>query len=404
MTSWERAVLVVSIAMPLTAVAIARALKADVQRCARAGALVSFVGFTALLVGDRLPELGALQPDALALLAAAGAALVAAVLAGEHLVPGALALIAVAIGACAAPSGSPSAGGALLGAAGAVAVTAAVSDTAVALTVAGALGVAAAGGVALVVALPVAVLAAGRRSGAVSVALPGLLLVGLRALPPEAPGRWAAVALAGAATLLALVPPRTGQLRMLPAVPVGVWALVAATGAVPGLEAAAVLLAAAATLLVVIDLPVGLLTALPGAVALEHALLDVGGRTAVVLGALAGVTALALALTARGAAPAPAARVLAAALATWLVLRPTAWTFGSEPDLGQYQAGAASAGAAGLLATVAATAAGWVAVAAPAPLPRPPPSAVSLRQRRATVAATAVMGIVAAALLRSSSL
>jgi hypothetical protein len=272
------------------------------------------------------------------------------------------------------------------------------------------------GGAAAVVlgvgALATAAALAPRRS--LMVVTPAALLVGLRVgatLTADPTGRRTAVVLGAAAALLAVAPlvvPR--RWWPAPAAALKPWALVAATGSLPGVAAASGALAVGALLAGMLGGPVGVVAALPGGAVLAHALANGAGGARAVVSLLLVATVGGLVM-ARPAAPAPRVRrvdAAVAALAAWFVVRPTSWTVARIGDVRAYTSGVPLAAAAAVVAGAALVVSGCALVSAPlAPwivAPDVEDSAVTARVQTVTVAAAALLGLVAAALVRSPRL
>jgi len=155
----------------------------------------------------------------------------------------------------------------------------------------------------------------------------------------------AAIVLAGAAAVAAVgawARPRvlhhpTAALALL------AFAALVAPGAT---RAPALLLAAAATLACALELPATAALGVPGGGALAVALAARGGATPFVVGALAGVVALALAAAARGERPVPRPAMWSApalVLGAWLLVAPGTWGWVGPVSLRSYDVGAARA-------------------------------------------------------------
>jgi hypothetical protein len=249
---------------------------------------------------------------------------------------------------------------------------------------------------------------------AAAVLMPLALLLGLRvgpALAGTSTARWLAVVLGLAGAGLALLPaiaPRRASLPFCAAlVP---WTLAAAIGPLSGTPVAARALAVGAVLAVALGGPLAVLAALPGAALVVYAVADGHGWPKPVLAGL--LVATLLGLTSGRAVPTTArlrvvdTAVLAAG--AWFVLRPTSWTWTRVSGLRAYTDGTALAAAVVVLAGVLLAIAGrrlatepltpWIVgdderAAFPA-----------ARVEVAVVAAALLMGLVAAALVRSASL
>jgi hypothetical protein len=401
-TSLDTVVLVAALALPLIGL-VPALLALDlrfVARWSRLGAFAAAMAWVVVVARNRLPEIAAIRPDALAATGCAAAALLAAALRRPPLGVG-VALTALTAGLAATTSAQgpvrPAAAAAGVGLAVAVALTganrplhpwtlaagafgaatvvaglAALGDSAGwaapldPLALAGAPASLAAPAVAagVVLAAGCAVLAAAaasRPSRALVIVLPAVVVIAIRGLP------WLGDRSAGPATAVLLAVLGTAAafgwrgVELPPAAAVAVWAVVAAAAPVPDLLPAAGLLAAAAVLGSVATGPVAtVVAALPGAVAVLHALTtslaDDPGWDAAVLLTL--VLATASALVARaGPVPAPGVGTLvdgrglaptagvpeaaALALLVWLTVAPGAWHWVGAPTLDAYEEGAA---------------------------------------------------------------
>ena len=426
-TGWAEAVLIVTVLAPMAAVALAVgiAVPGDHHRWTTAGCAVSATGAFVLLAAGQRPEVARLAPDDLALVATLAVALLA-LAAGTSRAPELAAATTVAIcGVTAGAPGRPSIVGPVLAVAAVVVLLAFARDaeplavaTIAAATVAVAAGVHAGGrGGAAVALLGVAVTAvvAGlvpRR--AIAIVVPVALSVGLRIAPTVAStgtARWVAV-VAGAAAIVPLaamaLAPRWRAVVLAAAL--GPWAVVAAVEPVHGTAGAARILAAAAVLALLLGGPLALVAAVPGAAVFASALADGRGWPRPVLAVLAALT---FAGVLRGPVAGVRARLrivdgVALALAAWLVVRPTAWTWAHAPVAGAYNEGTVVALASGSIAAVVLSAlgapstlapiAGWLVAGDSAP------AGARARYRIPVTVLAAALGIAAALLVRSARL
>ncbi len=414
--------LVIALVAPLAAAAIAFAIELPMVTSVRAGALAGASIAGGLLAAGAHPVAGSLQPDPLALAAMAGAFLVLAVVADPRDAPlGALAGTAATVGVIAASHGSPSASGAVLGALAALAFASAGGSGWNATIAAGgltvvALGAATDGRTALAVVAvgcAIAVVSVSPHSTAVAaVALPAILVAGLRALPAVdsvaiEPRRTAAVVLAGVALAAAAVPwvvRRVPDLGVAPSL--AALSLAAAASGVPGSLPTAAPLGAAAVLALALPAPIRMVPALPGIALFGDALLAARGRTALAVGVLCGI-AVVLAAAPRRRATRPAVGQFAAtAVGGWLVLRPSSFAWAGPLDAHSFEIAIADAAAGGLVVLVAYALVHRDDVPARQALPagtrRPPP--LRLAHRAAPFAVCVAMLAVAALLLRSGAL
>ena len=248
--------------------------------------------------------------------------------------------------------------------------------------------------------------------------VPLVLVLGLHVGPSlsgTSTARWLAVGLAGAGAALALLPavvPRCAS----PAVGTALvpWSLAAAVGPFAGTLGAARALAAGAVLAVALGGVLALLAALPGAAAALYAVADGNGWLRLVLGVFAIATLIGLIDVQTDARPARVRTVDAALLVTgaWLLVRPTSWGWLRTSGLRSYSDGTALALAVALIAGVLFAIAGgrfgtepfvpWLV----ADHEGKPDDDVAARARldTAMVAAVTLMGLVAAALVRSARL
>jgi hypothetical protein len=426
---WAEVAMVVALVLPLAGLVPVLVLAGDATQWARIGAILSAALWVVILVAGHRPEVGALRPDQLAAAAAAGAALVAAAVAGpwsgaaatavalglvatkgSSLDPGALvsAMAAAVVLAAAAPRSTGERTDPVRTSLAAISIVALAAGVHVGATSTGLLLVSV--GAALVVAV------AGFSVGPVAVVLAGGLAAGLRWLPvlDQADHRaWAGTGLALAAAVAAVLPFAVRRLATLgPAVPLALWSLAAATD-VGGTRPAAGLLAVAAVLSVVLGGQASALFALPGAAVLAHALTDAGGGREAVVAVAAVVTLGALATSrptvvsgvasVRDAVVRNPVAVPAIAAGLWLVLMPSAWRWARPGDVAAYEEGVA-------VAVAAAVAVCALLLAAGAPPPdirglfgrQEPLPATTPRCRVAGIVVAAALAIVAAALVRSS--
>jgi hypothetical protein len=398
--------LLVAVAAPVAGVLVGAAWPARATVVGRASALASAGSWVVVLVHGGTVSAGRLHGAPLPAAAGFGAAAIAAALpedAAPRRVPLGLAL--AAIGLALAAGRSTTDGAALVAALGIAAVAAGVAARpapgalllAAAAVATGILGIVALRSAANSWALPVsggavplhrgeglllllaAVLfvAAGslRPGAAVAILVPGGLLLAAGAAPLARGLQGLAgvaiplAALAAAASLAA----RDGRpLLDRPVAALGLLAIAALVG--PGAtRPAGLLLAAAAGLTAAVGVPVTMALAFPGGVALAAALADRGGGAAFAEGALAGLTAVALAAAAvRDGVPArPSLWTAPAAVAgLWLLTAPGSWAWTGPAGLHAYDLGAsrAVAGAALLLVALSVRSqlpAGWYARGSP---------------------------------------
>ena len=422
----SNAAFVVALLVPIAAAVIALTLGWSLAPCLRVGAIASAAITVALLVADRHPTAGSARPDALALAAVVGTFLVVAVAVEprDALVPTLAGTVAV-IGLVVAPDGVPPAAGALLGALAALAVCAVGSSgwsavgaaaglTAVAAAApmhSGRLGMAVVAVGVAVALVAIATSPALTRAGAV--AIPAVLVVGLRALPaidgvPIESRRGAAVMLAALALVLAGAP---RVVRRLPdlgvAAPVGALALAAATAGVPGSVSAAAPLAAAAVLAVVVPPTLRALPAIAGAVVLGDALLDARGRTALVVAVIGGAALVLASVPRRRPTRPEPPQLVGAGVGAWLLLRPSSFAWTGNFRAHSYEVAVADAVAGGLVVVLVHALRRPDALAAlwdlpPAARPRAPYR--SPTERMVAPIAVVTLFAVSSALLRSGAL
>jgi hypothetical protein len=420
------ALLVVLLLAPTAAIGIAFAIEVDPAPLVRPALLSAAAVALVMLLTDATPRVGSWRPDQLALAAIVGTFVLAAAhtTKAEPVAP-TLAASVAALGLALAPGDAPSPGAALLGGVAALVVLAprgggwwcagaavglAIAASAAPLDGHGAVQVAV-----LTCGLAIAAgCVASRMARAAAVALPAVLVVGLRALPvvvaSDRAHDVASVALGAAGLAMVALPFVVRRVRVQGSAPaVACWGLAAAVGAVPGVAAAAGLLGASAALAPALPVGFDAAVALPGAVALGDALLDARDAEAAVLGALAAAT-LAVIVLVRARPTRPSGAGLAAAgLGAWLLLRPSSWRWAGPPDMQAYTEAVAVALAAGLALVVPATIAAHRGIVPELPPPEPEPQPQPRPQRSwadrvRSAAAAGAMGCVAAALVRSGAL
>ena len=374
---WADALLAVIVLAPMAAIVVpsAVALPADDRQWTILGCSASAVGAFVLLVAGQHPHVSRLAPDDLALAAAgATAALALSVRPAAQSAALAAATTVALCGVVAGAPGRPSSVGPLLAVAGASALLGSTRQTAGVLQLATGAGVitagagvhaggrGGAGAVIIGVALMVIASTAAHRD-ATAVLVPSALVLSLRVAPVlagTANARWLAVALAGAAAVIALTPVPVIDRVSGPAAVLALWVLVAAVEPVPGTASAARVLGAATIFVLVLGGPLAMLSALPGVAMAVAAVADGGGWVRAVLGALLAVS-IAGAMRCTPAAAATRIRgvdAVAIVLAVWLVVRPTAWTWARVGDVVAYSDGTVLALAAGSIAAVALAARG----------------------------------------------
>ena len=431
-SSWADAVLVVVLLAPLASVILALAVAAptDDARWTTAGCGIAGVGALVLLVAGERPEVARLAPDDVALAAVCAVALLAVGLPRPWRSPALAAAVTIAIaGIVAGQPGDPSTVGPVLAlAAAAVVLAAAPGSSWQDSAVVAASAAIAAGGVrwgdergtvlvAIGAGLAGAVAARSPRQPLV-VLLPVGLLVALRVVPglgAGTTGRATAVALAAAAAAVVVLPRVLRRLAAWSSAPaaLALWTVAAAIGAVESSGVAARPLAVAAVLALALGGPLSLVSAVPGLALLAYALADgAGWARAALVAALVATIGAALSdwHPDHGKATLRPVDAIAAALAAWFLLRPTSWAWVGARGLGDYDEGIAIAAAVALAVAVAATARGARVAVAPltALLVGAPPRDVggdeAPRAPRVAIAATALLGLVAAALVRSARL
>jgi hypothetical protein len=245
--------------------------------------------------------------------------------------------------------------------------------------------------------------------------VPTALVLGLRVAPAvsgTSAARTLAVALAVLGAALAVAPMIGGRLRSIPpSAALAAWTLVAASGAVDGTVEAARALAAGTAFDLLLGGPLALVAAVPGAAVLAAALSDGHGWPRAALAPLAAITLIGV-VNARPARSPAAARVravdgLALGFAVWLVVRPTSWTWLHAPGLRAYTDGLVLAMAAGFAGAVSLALLGGRVDLAPLGALLVPGERTATHRRVIdwpSVAAAALMGIVAVALVRSARL
>ena len=370
-TTWAEVVLVVSVLAPVAAVlaAVGLALPDPERRAPIAGCAAAAIGASVLLVAGQHPSVARLAPDDLALAAIVGIALLAISRPTDERTPLVAVMVTIAsAGVSAGMPTRPSTIGPLLAIAGVlVAVTLLREVHVLGVGVAALVSVVAAVGVhngghggALVVVLCVAVLTvlASVPRRAVTLLVPTALVLGLRVAPGlagQSSARLTAVIL-GAIAVVATVASVTDARWTLPArcAALAPWALVAAIAPIPGTPGASRALAAAAVVALLLGGPLATLVALPGAAVLVYAIADGDGWVRAVLAAL---IALTLAGLLRAEVSPTGTRIrpvdgVATALAAWLTIRPSAWTWVHISDVSAYEEGTAIAVAVVVLAGV----------------------------------------------------
>jgi hypothetical protein len=356
--------LVVATVAPLGCLGRAVVLIGAPARWRQVSCAIAAVAWMVLLVSGVHPAAGALAPDDLALAAAAGVALLATVLHDDGSSP----LVGLAVAALTAGMAATTTTELFAGlAAAAVALSAARARPAI-MIVAVAAGIAllalgtrigGSGGARLVVvtAAVVGAVAVGTQlRSSIALLTPVAFVFGLRAAP-LVPSIGMAIAFSAVGALLV-----AQRVRPLPpAVALVAWTMAAAVAPI-GAAPAARALAAATVLVLATGGPAAVIAAVPGAVVLAHAL---AATTHWERGPLALAAAITIAGVSRGPTTATAGRLrladaLPLALAAWLVVRPTSWTWLRVTDLDAYIDGITIAVAVGMAATVATAAAGRV--------------------------------------------
>ncbi|MEY2453515.1 MAG: hypothetical protein QOD92_3089 [Acidimicrobiaceae bacterium] len=426
--AWADALLVAVLLAPLASVvlAVAVAVPAEDRRWTTGGCALAAAGSIVLLVMGQHPHVSRLAPDDLGLAAAAATALLAVGVRESARTPVVAAALTIMIcGLTAGSPGRPSTVAAVLAMAAATALvtltrdsgrlTLAAISVGVVLTAVGVRVGDRSGAVTLIVGTAVIAVAASlspRR--AVNMLVPVSLVLALRVGPQlagTAEARWLAVALALAGVGLAVVPAiprwRATSLGVAALVP---WALVSTIGPLAGMPVAARALAVGTVLALTLGGPLALLAAAPGTAMVASALAGGDGWPRPVLALLAIATVIGL-TTGSSRPVAPRSRAVdgvAALAASWFVLRPTSWTWTRVEGLQAYSDGTVLAAATALIAGVA------LAISGAHLIPEPiapwvladdehdslPPARVDLL----LMSAVALMGIIAAALLRSARL
>jgi hypothetical protein len=183
-------------------------------------------------------------------------------------------------------------------------------------------------------------------------------VLGLR-VAPQLAGQSSARSIAvllGAVAVVATVASVTDARWTFPArcAALAPWALVAAIAPIPGTAGASRALAAAAVVALLLGGPLASLVALPGAAVLVYAIADGDGWVRAVLAALIALTLAGLVrpdVSPTGTRIRPVDGV-ASALAAWLIVRPSAWTWVHISDVSAYEEGTAIAVAVVVLAGV----------------------------------------------------
>jgi hypothetical protein len=428
-SAWADALLVAVLLAPLAAVvlAVAAAVPNDDRRWTTGGCAIAALGSTVLLVAGEHPHVSRLSPDDLALAAAVATAVLALGVRSSARTP--VVAAAVTVATCAIASGAPgqpSTVGPVLGIAAAVVLLTLSRETARLTTAAMSIGVVVVaagvrggghGGAATVIigAALVAIASSLSPRRAATVVVPLALLIGLRVAPALAgtpSARWLALVLALAGAVLALAPVIAPRFHRSPAVCAALvpWTLAAAVGPLAGMSVAARALATGAVLAVALGGPLALLAAAPGAAMLMYAVADGHGWPRPVLAVLLVTTVVGLTSARAGQATARLRPIDAVVLAVgaWFVLRPTSWAWARAAGLRAYTDGTVLAAAVALIAVVVVTVSG-----ARIATERLTPWIVSDEDQTASssggvemvmVAATVLMGLLAAALVRSASL
>ena len=426
-SAWADALLVAVLLAPLAAVvlAVAAAVPNDDQRWTTGGCAIAAAGSVVLLVAGQHPHVSRLAPDDLALAAAAATALLALGVSASARTPVVAAVVTVATcGIASGAPGQPSTVGPVLGIAAAVALLTLTRDSGRLTTAAVSIGVVVVaagvragghGGAAAVIIGAALVATASSLSPrrTATVLMPLALLLGLHvgpALAGTSTARWLAgvlgIAGAGLALVSAIAP------RFAPGVGAALvpWTLAAAIGPLAGLPVAARALAAGTVIALALGGPLALLAAAPGAAMLVYAIADGHGWTQPMLAVL--LVATLVGLTSGQAGPATArlrvVDTVVLAAGAWFVLRPTSWAWARVAGLRAYSDGTVLAAAVTLIAGVLLTIGGarlateplapWI-VADEAQAASP-----SARVPVVMVAAAGLMGLVAAALVRSAAL
>jgi hypothetical protein len=396
------------------------------QRWTIGGCAIAAMGAAVLLVSGQHPHVSRLAPDDVALAAAGATAFLAiGVRASARAPTVAAAVTVVTCGIASGSPGHPSTVGPVLAIAAAIVlltlthgpgrITIAALSTGAVVVAAGVRTGGHGGAAAVIIGVALVGIAASistRR--AINLLTPLALLLGLHvapALTDTAQARWLAVALgvagAGLALLRAIAPRGAAPALCAALVP---WTLAAAVGPLSGTGVAARALAAGTVIALALGGPLALLAATPGGALLAYAIADGQGWPRPVLAVL--VLATVFGLT-QGHAGVTAARlrvvdVIAIAGGAWFVLRPTSWTWTRVAGLRAYSDGAALAVASALIAGV------LVAMTGGRPATEPlaswmvagedQDSSPPARLGPGMVAATALTGLIAAALVRSARL
>ena len=427
-STWADALLVAVLLAPLAAVvlAVAAAVPNDDERWTTRGCAIAATGSVVLLVAGQHPHVSRLAPDDLALAAVAATALLALGVRTLARTPAVAAMVTVtACGITAGVPAQPSTVGPVLAIAAGVALLTLTRDsgrlsiaaTSIAVVVIAA-GVRTGGhrGAAVVIigAALVAIVSSYSPRRAATVLMPLALLLGLHVGPGLAgtsTARWLTVVLGIAGAGLALLPsiaPRCAAPAMCAAlVP---WTLAAAVGPLAGTPVAARALAAGSVIALALGGPLALLAATPGAAVLAYAIADGHGWPRPVLAVLLVATVLGLTSAQAGqtAARLRGVDTMMLAAGVWFVVRPTSWAWTRLAGLRAYTDGTA-------LAVVVAVIAGAVLTITGGRLATEPltPWIVASEERAAVpsgrvgvvvVAAAVLMGLVAAALVRSPRL
>jgi hypothetical protein len=427
-SAWADALLVAVVLAPLAALVLAVAASApnDDQRWTTGGCAIAAAGSVVLLVAGQHPHVSRLAPDDLALAASAATALLALAVSGSARTPVVAAVVTVAMcGVASGAPGQPSTVGPVLGIATAVALLTLTRDAGRLATAATSIGVVVIasgvrvggdGGAAEVVigAALVATASSNSARRSATVLMPLALLLALRvgpALAGTSTARWLAVVLGTAGAGLALLPAiAPGRVSLSVCVALVPWTLAAAIGPLPGTPVAARALAAGTVITLALGGPLALLSAAPGAAMFVFAVADGHGWVQLVLAVLLIATLLGLTSGRAGSATARV-RVVDAVVLTagaWFVLRPTSWTWARVAGLRAYSDGTALAVAVALIAGVLLTITGrrvatepltpWIVAEEERAVPP------STRAQVVMAAATVLMGLVAAALVRSAAL
>lgn len=428
-SAWADALLIAVLLAPLVTVVLALAVAVPNvdPRWTTGGCVIAAAGAAVLLVAGQHPQVSRLAPDDLALAGAIASAGLALSVRSSLRTPVVATMVTVVIcGLAAGSPGDPSIVGPVLALSAGVALLALTRDgrrPTLAALGAGAVAIAAgarAGGDGGAVAVVAGVALVGTVASlstrrAATVLVPVALVLGLRvgpALAGTSAARPLAVALGLAGAGLALLPfvaPGCGRwARGSALVP---WTLAAAVGPLAGTPVAARALAAGVVIVLVLGGPLAVLSALPGAALLVYAVADGNGWPRPVLGLLFAVTVLGL--TYGHEDPAAFARVrvvdaLALATGVWLVVLPETWGWMRVEGLRTYTDGTALATAVAVAAATLYTITGGRLAAEPfvRSVVAGDEHVVPQRVRVDVVMVVAVvlMGLVAAALVRSPGL